>query len=298
MITVFTPTYNRAKTLPRLFQSLKQQDCKDFEWLVINDGSNDSTDSLLKKWVQDNNGFPIIYIQTSNGGKQRAINKALEIANGEFFFIVDSDDLLVPNAISIINNCFNTLTNADLFIGISGLKADFNRKPLKGIPRIDPSIGYVDCSNIERNKYGLLADMAEVFFTEKLRHYSFPVWEGENFTPESVVWDRIALDGYIIRWFNKIIYLCEYLPDGLTNSTWTLLADNPMGYAMMFNTKLKYKKTFKEKINNTLQFISCCCLAKEYKYIMNCHLKIWALVLLPAGFILSYRRKIQIQKYT
>ena len=106
------------------------------------------------------------------------------------------------------------------------------------------------------------------------------------------------LTDYYCMYKMHIIYLCEYLPDGLTNSTWTLLANNPMGYAMMFNTKLKYKSTFKEKINITLQFISCCCLAKEYQYIKNCHLKTWALLLFPAGLLLSCRRKKQIHKNT
>ena len=89
MITVFTPTYNRAHTLNQLYQSLLQQDCYDFEWLVINDGSTDSTDELFNVWLQNEKTFRIRYYVVENGGKQRAINQALQLAKGEYFFIVD-----------------------------------------------------------------------------------------------------------------------------------------------------------------------------------------------------------------
>ena len=115
-----------------------------------------------------------------------------------------------------------------------------------------------------------------------------------SITPESVIWDQIALDGYKVRWFNKKIYYCEYLEDGLTKSSWSLLKNNPMGYAMLFNTQLKY--ITKNRINTILQFISCCCLAREYKYIKECNSPfVW--LLLPFGWLLSMRRRKQINKF-
>lgn len=295
MITIFTPTYNRAHTIGLLYQSLLKQDRFDFEWLIINDGSKDETDIIINNWLKEKNPFPIRYYNIENGGKQRAINKALDLANGEYFFIVDSDDYLLPNAISFIYKAFNSLPKEETFIGISGIRGGENRKPLTRIPNI-PSIGYVDLSNIERKKYGLQADMAEVFYTEKIKKYKFPVWKGEKFTPEAVVWDQMALDGYKLRWFDQVIYICEYLPDGLTNSTWRLLKNNPMGYAMLFNTQLQYAEGLKSRINLILQFISCCCLAKEYNYIKKCNVKILPYILFPMGWLLSVRRRIQINK--
>lgn len=297
MITVFTPTYNRAHTLNQLYQSLLQQDCYDFEWLVINDGSTDHTDTLFKKWLNKKNPFPIRYYAIKNGGKQRAINQALQLAQGEYFFIVDSDDSLLPHAITFIQNAFKSLPKDDSFIGISGIKGGLDGKPLHRTPSIDSTIGYVDANNLERMKYGLQADMAETFYTEKIQKYTFPVWEGENFTPEAVVWDQMALDGYKLRWYNQVIYLCEYQEDGLTRSSWKLLKNNPMGYAMLFNTQLKSAKGIKERINLTLQFISCCCLAKEYSYIKDCHSRTLSWGLFPFGWLLSKRRQYQFKKY-
>lgn len=297
MITVFTPTYNRAHTLNQLYQSLLQQDCYDFEWLVINDGSTDSTDELFNAWLQNEKTFRIRYYVVENGGKQRAINQALQLAEGEYFFIVDSDDSLLPHAISFIQNAFKSLPKDDSFIGISGIRGGLDKKPLYRIPSIDSTVGYVDANNLERTKYGLQADMAEVFYTKKIRKYTFPVWEGENFTPEAVIWDQMALDGYKLRWFNEVIYLCEYQEDGLTRSSWKLLKNNPMGYAMLFNTLLNSTKGIKERINLTLQFISCCCIAKEYCYIKECHSRILSFLLFPFGWLLSKRRQDQFKKY-
>lgn len=297
MITVFTPTYNRFHTLTRLYQSLRNQDCFDFEWIVINDGSTDETDVLFKQWKQENHSFPIRYYIVPNGGKQRAINRALQLAKGEYFFIVDSDDLLRPNAISFIKKGFESLPEDDSIIGISTVKGDFKENPIGQKPLIDEIKGYVDLTNLERPKYKLQADMAEVFFTSKLRQYQFPVWEGEKFTPEAVVWDQLALDGYKIRWYNQIIYLCEYQVDGLTNSSWNLLKRNPMGYAMLFNTQLKYVSGIKNRINLVLQFLSCCCIAKQYKYICKCNTGFSKYLLFPLGWLLSLRRKLQFKKY-
>lgn len=297
MLTIFTPTYNRAHLLPRLYESLRHQDCVDFEWLVINDGSTDNTEELFSEWLKLDNPFLIRYYNVDNGGKQRAINKALELAEGEYFFIVDSDDMLVPDAVSFVLKSFQTLPNDNSFIGISGVRGDLDGKPLHRIPQIDSKIGFIDANNLERPKYGLQADMAEAFFTAKLKKYCFPVWEGEKFIPEAVVWDQMALDGFKLRWFDKVTYLCEYQPDGLTNSSWRLLKNNPMGYAQLFNIKLQSVQGIKSRFNLILQFISCCFLGREYQYISKCHEKIAAFLLLPIGWVLSIRRKAQFHKY-
>ena len=297
MLTIFTPTYNRAHLLPRLYSSLQRQDCFDFEWLVIDDGSSDSTKLLFQEWNDNNCSFLIRYYWTENGGKQRAINKAMELAKGDYFFIVDSDDMLVPHAVSFIMESFNSLPNKESFIGISGIRGDLSGKPLFRRPTINSKLGYVDANNLERKKYGLQADMAEVFYTRKIREYTFPVWEGEKFVPEAVIWDQIAIDGYIIRWFDKVIYLCEYQPDGLTNSSWQLLRDNPMGYANLFNIKLKTEQGWRRCFSLLIQFISCCCLGKEYGYILKCYNRFGALLLFPFGWLLSLRRRKQISRY-
>ena len=298
-VTIFTPTYNRANTLPRLYESLHMQTNKDFEWLVINDGSTDETDALFYQWLQKEKTFPIHYYKVKNGGKNRAVNQGVQMAKGEYFFIVDSDDFLLPNAVSCVLNCFNSLGNSnDNFIGISTIRIGLDGQPINGKPLINEKIEYVDCNNLERGKYNLKADMAEVFFTEKLKLYPFPIYEKEKFTPEAVIWDRMALDGYKLRWFNKMIYVCDYQQGGLSDNTWQLLRDNPMGYAMLFNVRLEYITDIKMIINYTLQYISCCLLANEKKQIFKCSKILLAIILIPFGWILYLRRKKQIKLKT
>ena len=245
-VTVFTPTYNRGYIIENLYKSLKKQTIFDFEWLVIDDGSNDETEDLFKKWTKDNNDFSIRYIKKENGGKHRAINRGVELAEGELFFIVDSDDYIVENAIELIIKWNNSIKNSEeKFAGIAGLKGYTN----------DTIVGstfdgvYLDATSIERKKYNILGDKAEVFYTDILKKFKFPEIENEKFISENIVWDKIAFNGYKIRWFNEIIYICNYLNDGLTKSGQKLFLDNPKGYALIINKNIEYyNKSFKEKI--------------------------------------------------
>lgn len=293
ILTVFTSSYNRGHLLNRLYTSLQRQSVNCFEWIIIDDGSTDNTEEIIKQWLKENTTFPIRYIKKQNGGKARAINDGVRLAQGKYFFIVDSDDYLSTDAIECLIKWFSKLPKQSHFIGVSGVKQNINDK--KNRIKI-PVNSYIDDSNINRIKYGLEADMAEAFFTEKLKQYSFSVWPNEKFLPESVVWDQMALDGYILRWHNKVIYYCEYLEGGLTQSSWKLLKNSPMGYAQMFLKKLAYIHDTKLRINYMLQFISCCCLAHEYHYILKCHDR-KIIFLFPFGFLLSIRRRFQFKHY-
>ena len=121
-ITVFTPTYNRMDLIEKLYQSLLQQTKKNFEWLVVDDGSTDDTEKYFGKISSKPQPFPIRYIKQENGGKHRAINKGVKSASGDLFFIVDSDDYLTENAIDKINQWISTLDGSHKWAGISGLK--------------------------------------------------------------------------------------------------------------------------------------------------------------------------------
>ena len=152
---------------------------------------------------QKKNNFKITYVKTENGGKHRAINKGIEIANGELFFIVDSDDDLTDDALQKIDFVERTLsTESGKFGGICGSKG-FSEKEIVGSTYEDE--GFLDITMLERPKYKINGDKAEVFYTDVLKNYPFPEFEGEKFLTECVVWDRIANDGYKLRFFNDII---------------------------------------------------------------------------------------------
>ena len=212
-ITIFTPTYNRKDLIDRLYQSLLQQTKKNFEWLVVDDGSTDDTENYFTNLLSTEHPFPIRYIKQNNGGKHRAINNGVNNALGKLFFIVDSDDYLMPNAIEKINQWTETLDDSRKWAGISGLKG-YSKDKVVG--QQNEKSRFVDAKNSERRKYKLLGDKAEVYFTDVLRKHPFPEIPGENFISEEIVWNAIARDGYYLRWFNEIIYICDYLEGGLT----------------------------------------------------------------------------------
>lgn len=229
-ITVFTPTYNRGYIIETLYRSLQRQSFKDFEWIVVDDGSTDNTERLLREFQQEKNEFQILYQKTENGGKHRAINLGLKLANGELFFIVDSDDYLTDNALDIIDRMERSIPSSerDGFAGVCGQRGYADQREVGR--SFEGEI--LDITMLERPQYGISGDKSEVFYTEVLRKYPFPEFVGERFVTECVVWDKIAYDGFKLRFFNQIIYICDYLPDGLTAHSNELFLKNPKGYGL------------------------------------------------------------------
>ena len=218
------------------------------------------------------------------------------MTKARYFMILDSDDLLTDDAVDQIISAFDGITDEHI-IGISKKKGDLNGKPLKQTYNILNSIGYVECSNLERAHYGLDVDMAEVFYTEKLNHYRFPVWPGEKFTPEEVIWNRIALDGYKLRWYDQVAYLCEYQQGGLSDSTWRLLRDNPMGYAMMYRQRIIISKKMSEKRYNAAQMVALSLLGGHLAYALKAISYDFLLYAsIPMGIVIACRRWFQFKR--
>ncbi len=235
MITIMTPTYNRAYILKEAYDSLRKQSSFDFEWIIVDDGSTDETEEIVRVWVEEEKNFSIVYEKQKNGGKHRAVNRGVLLAKYDYFLILDSDDSLANDAVETIHEWIAGIAGLKGFAGIAGLrgKADI---AIGGTP----SKEYIDATNLERKKYGLLGDKAEIYKTEILKQYPFPEFEGENFIRESAVWDRIAKDGLKIRFYSKIIYICEYIEDGLTKNT------NESTYARNFRGFIYCSKLFLE----------------------------------------------------
>lgn len=246
-ITVFTPTFNRGYIIEKLYESLKNQTFKEFEWLVIDDGSNDNTEEIFDKINKNNDFFKVRYYKKENGGKHRAINQGVELAEGELFFIVDSDDQLTSYALEYIDKWEKSIENKKKFAGLAGNKG----KNIDDIWGTTFNGKYIDCTSLERNKNNITGDKAEVFYTDILKKYKFMEFENENFITESTVWNKIAYDGYKIRWFNEVIYICDYLEDGLSNAGEEALTNNPKGTAYYVRQNIKYFNCgLKEKLSN------------------------------------------------
>lgn len=292
-LTIHTATYNRAHILTKAYKSLRAQTCFDFEWLITDDGSTDGTKELVETWLKENNNFSIRYEQLEHGGLIRALNHAVNIAEGEYYFRLDSDDALLNNAVETMVSKFNDIKDKSDYVGVGFVIVSPQGEPLKGVwPKVNEE-GFVDCTNLERNKYDLDADMREAYKTDIIKKYPFPVWKDEMFAPEQLQMDAMAIDGYKLRWYNEAVYIGEYQNDGLTKGNWNLLRKNKMGYAMLSNQRLLYVKNFKEKFKSAGQHIALSIVAGYPAYILKSNKKWLTLLALPYGILLSFRRREQ-----
>lgn len=246
-ITVCTPTYNRAHLLNKLYTSLKKQNYNSFQWIIVDDGSTDNTDEIVNEFIKENN-INIRFIKKKNGGKHTALNIGIDNAEGELFWIVDSDDYIIDDALKYIWNKWCELKDKKDFAGLSALKGYENKKVIGTTVNEE----YIDTDVLTyRYKYRVLGDKSEVYRTDILKKYKFPEYREEKFLTEAVVWNRIANDGYKIRWFNKVIYICEYLEGGLTNTSDKNIMDSWQGTTLYYKELLSYKQVpLKDKILN------------------------------------------------
>ena len=220
-LTIITPTYNRAYILTELFDSLRSQTCKDFEWLIVDDGSSDNRKEVVAGFSAD---FPIRYIWKENGGKHTALNVGIKNITSDLTIIVDSDDHLLLDAVEKIGCYYEKYRQRTEIGALCFLRCHQNGKPIVGLDREEFTDSYIDY-RIKGNRPG---DMAEVFLTKVLKEYPFPEFPGERFLSEDVVWIEIGKK-YRFAFINQPIYVCEYLEDGLTVNDKPAKFKSPMG---------------------------------------------------------------------
>ncbi|MFA6884794.1 MAG: glycosyltransferase family A protein [Paludibacteraceae bacterium] len=235
MITVFTPTYNRAKTLERLYESLKQQTDKRFEWLLVDDGSSDNTQEIVDSFIRENI-IDINYIWQENQGLNAAINLGVQLAKGEIFFRIDSDDYASTDAIEKIFKYWN-LIDSEHICGLVFSRKMSNEEqegfyPLRDITQTD-FFSY-------RNTYKGRGDMAEVIKTSVMKEFPFPKFREEKFCPEGLIWNRMA-EKYNAIYIPEYIYICEYIEGGLTNSVRSNLRKNALGTTTYYSEIFRFK---------------------------------------------------------
>ena len=251
LITVFTPAYNRAHLLTRLYESLCKQTYKDFEWVIVDDGSTDGTKELSQALAErEGTFFPLRYFYQENGGKHRAINHGVREAQGELFLILDSDDTLPPNALERIAFYYQQIKDDSAFGGVCGYMAHHNGTVIgKGC-----DIPVLDTNSIElRYKYHVEGDMLEVFRTSVLKEIPFPETKDEKFVPEVLVWNRIACK-YKLRVFHEVVYNRDYLDGGLTDKIVKIRMNSPVASMMTYAELNSYDIPFLSKVKAAINY--------------------------------------------
>jgi glycosyltransferase involved in cell wall biosynthesis len=190
LFTVYTPTFNRAHTLHRVFESLQAQTCRDFEWLVIDDGSTDGTAELMQLY-QSEAAFPVRYLQEPHRGAHHAHNLSLRESRGELWLKLDSDDGCLPDALERLKHQWENLPAArrDSFSGVTGLCQDQNGRLVGSRFPSDP----LDCSAAELEyRHKVRGEKWGCLRLDVLRQFPYPDDVPGNFIPESYIWCQVS----------------------------------------------------------------------------------------------------------
>ena len=258
--TIFTPTFNRKELLEKLYKSLQKQTYKDFEWLIVDDGSADGTKEKVEEFLSEKK-LDIKYYFKENGGKQRAYNFATDKANGELFLCLDSDDEYVENGLETILKYWKKYEKNSNIAGMGYLSIYPNREV---IGSSFPEKEMVSTQFDIYNKYGVKGDKGLMFRTEIIKKYKFPVFDDEKFITEAVVYNRIC-EKYKMAYVNEKIEIKEYQEDGLTAKYNNLLLQNPKGQALYHNEINSQKLSFNQKVLNNAVYYKFC-RAAGYKF--------------------------------
>ena len=270
MITILTPTYNRCDLLSQIYQSLCQQTSPDFEWVIVDDGSQDGTGDVVDGMLEAAN-FPLHYFYKENGGKHTALNFGVRKAKGELVLILDSDDQLPPNAVENIEKAYAEVRGDEAFAGVCGYMAHRDGQVI-GSPVIDSDINTMDL----RYQLGVGGDMAEVFRKDILLKYPFPEIKGERFCPEALVWNRIA-QNYKMQVFSKVIYFRDYLDGGLTSNIVRIRMKSPVASMMTYQEMTTYNVPFKVKVRAAINYWRFWCCRQDNSYPVIDSKWLWAL---------------------
>ena len=287
MITVLTPTFNREGVLRSLWDSLQKQTVKDFEWLVVDDGSTDGTKNLITK-LQEKSDFPIRYIYKSNGGKHTALNVGIQTIRSELTFIVDSDDCVTDDAVESILKIHKKYRSQNNICGYAFLRAFPDGKVNGKKFDVDEKIGsYID---VRVNGDDTGADKAEVFKTHCLKEFPFPEYPNEKFLGEDLVWVRMARKYEMVH-INKAIYVGNYLEDGLTNNRRKHNIASPVGCMHRAEEFMESDLKTRYRIKGGLQYIVYGRFAgvKIVDLIRKSRHKVLATVCTPGGLFLHSR---------
>lgn len=281
VLTVFTPAYNRAHTLGRTYKSLLEQSCKQFQWLIIDDGSTDNTAQLVSEWKKLDNGFGIKYIYKKNGGMHTAHNVAYENIDTELNVCIDSDDCLADNAVQLILNKWEQVKSKE-YAGIVGLDADFSGEIIgKDFPE-----GLKETTLSGYYAAGGVGDKKLVYRTDIIKQTPpYPVFEGEKYVALAYKY-RLIDQKYKLAVLNEVLCNVEYQEDGSSMNMYRQYLKNPRGFAFWRVVCMKYPVSKQRQIIDCIHYCSSCFISKNKNYIKESPKKFMTILCTPMGWTL------------
>lgn len=253
-LAVLTPAYNRAELLKRTYKSLLEQTNKNFVWYVVDDGSIDDTENVVKYFTETNKAnkdFEIVYIKKENGGKHTAMNIGISQIKEDYTTVLDSDDYFPKDAVEIILQDIPFIDDKNDFCGIGYLGVKESGEII-GVKYTQD--GIVDTFINQRYNKNTYGDKSQVYKTKILRQFPFPEFENEKFVSEAVV--LCAMSGaYKMVFFNKVICVCSYQEGGLSDGVHRRLFNNPKGASACYKQLSTKDFRFKLRVKYTIAYI-------------------------------------------
>lgn len=280
-LTVFTPTYNRAHTIGRTYESLCRQTSKDFCWLVVDDGSVDNTKELVGKWIKEDK-IPIRYIYQQNQGMHGAHNTAYRNIDTELNTCIDSDDYMPDDAVEKIISFWKKY-GSKKYAGIIGLDATSDGK-LIGEP-FPEELKATTLRGYYENLHGR-GDKKMIYRTEVIKKYPpYPLFENERYVGLAYLYNMIDVD-YQLLVSNHVYVIVEYQDDGSSRSMWKQYWKNPKGFAFLRKFDMMQTKSWKRKIQNNIHYVSHSIRSKNRYFLVESPMKWLTLVCIIPGIIL------------
>ena len=280
-LTVFTPTFNRAYTLYKCYESLKRQTSKDFIWLIIDDGSTDDTKKIVDRWIIENE-IEIRYHYQKNQGMHGAHNTAYELIDTEINTCIDSDDYMTDDAVEKIVDFWNKNRNRGL-AGFVALDAYENGQIIgTKLPSNVSETTYFDIYNT----LGVKGDKKFIYRSDLTKLYPYPIFEGEKYVSLAYKYARFD-DNYKLGIMNEVVCIVEYMEDGSSLNMFKQYRRNPKGFAFirienMKNPRISSKNKFKECIH----YVSSGILSKDKRFLKKTPNKVMTVLAIPFGIAL------------
>ncbi|WP_222165288.1 glycosyltransferase family A protein [Edaphocola aurantiacus] len=280
-LTIFTPAFNRAHTLPRLYESLLRQTSTDFEWLIVNDGSSDDTEVLVQKWISEAL-IPIRYVHQQNQGMHGAHNTAYKNIATELNVCIDSDDYMPDNAVEIIvhfwkqhgNEKYAGLIGLDQIMGGGLIGAAFP-EDLKETTLL----GYYEG--------GGSGDKKLVYRTEIINRYpEYPIFSGEKYVGLAYKYYLVDQDMPLLV-CNEVLCIVEYQQDGSSFSMFRQYWNNPKGFAFYRKERMKVVSSAKRRFIENIHYVSSALMAGEKQFITQSPFPAYTILALPFGWLLK-----------
>ena len=280
LLTVFTPAFNRAHLLPRLYDALQRQTCTDFIWLIIDDGSSDTTRELVGGWICEKK-LTIQYHYKENGGMHTAHNAAYERIETELNTCIDSDDWMPDDAVGKIVECWKK-NGSDKYSGMIALDAVESGELIGSeLPKARRAIRLCDFY-----ANGGTGDKKLIFRTEVMKKYPpYPIFEGENYVGLNFKYTMADQD-YTLLILNEVVCIVEYQLEGSSHNMIHQYRKNPQGFSFIRKVDMQFACTLKLRIKAAIHYVAKSMMLKNIRFLKESPCKFLTIIAIPAGVLL------------